>query len=158
MNGNPPVPEVECVDAGKGQAMAGLVPQEEGLIIQAVSPNPVQCGDIFFLKASGAVEDLELDIRELLKALPTKTDIQQLISAVEQSCQQAVEGLREDTRVLGHRVEALENGHEAIVQAAVDIQDTAKYHEEILNSHRDQLDDYENRDHRHNIRIKGDLK
>lgn len=66
-----------------------------------------------------------------------------------------MENLREDTRALGHRVELLENSHEAVVQAVADIQDTAKYHEEALNFYRDQLDDYENRDRRQNIRIKG---
>lgn len=90
---------------------------------------------------------------ELLKAHPTKTDIQE--HAVEQSCQQAVEGIREDIHVLGHRVETLENGHEAVVQAVADIQDTAKYHEEVLNLYRDQLDDHENKDRRQNIHIKG---
>lgn len=81
--------------------------------------------------------------------------MQQLISALEQSCQQAVEGLREETRVLGHRVETLENSHEAVAQAVADIQDTVKYHEEVLNLYKDQLDDYENRDRRQNICIKG---
>lgn len=52
-----------------------------------------------------------MDIMKLLRALPTKADIQQLISAVEQSCQQAVESLREDTKALGHRVENLENSN-----------------------------------------------
>lgn len=93
-----------------------------------------------------AEEGTDLDIRELLRALPTKADIQQLITAVEQSCQQAVEGLREDTQALGHRVEALENGHEAMAQAVADVQDITNHHEEVLNSYRDQLDDYDNRD------------
>lgn len=42
-----------------------------------------------------------------------------------------------------------------MVQVVADIQDTVKYHEEVLNFYRDQLDDYENRDRRQNIRIKG---
>lgn len=125
--------------------------------VRTVSPNPVQCGDDLSLRlwGGGGAEGLELDIRELLRALPSKTDIQQLISAVEQSCQQAVEGLREDTLALGHRVETLENGHEAMMQVVEDIQDTTKYHAEVLNSYKDQLDDYENRDRRQNICIKG---
>lgn len=38
-----------------------------------------------------------------------------------------------------------------------DVQDTIKNHEDVLNSnsYRDQLDDYENRDRRQNIHIKG---
>lgn len=100
-------------------------------------------------------EYTEMDIRELLWALPTNTDIQQLISAVEQSCLQAVEGLREDTQALGHRVEKVENDQEVMVHAVADVQDAIKNHEDVLNSYRDQLNDYENRDRRQNIRIKG---
>lgn len=100
-------------------------------------------------------EDTERDIRELLRALPTKMDIQQLISAVEQSCLQAVEGLREDIRDLGHRVEKVENDRDVMIHAVADVQDAIKNHEDVLNSYRDQLDDYENRGKRQNIRIKG---
>ncbi|PIN95547.1 hypothetical protein AB205_0089160, partial [Aquarana catesbeiana] len=44
---------------------------------------------------SGNEQDFR-DIRELIRALPTKTDIQELISTVERSCKQAVEDLREE--------------------------------------------------------------
>lgn len=36
-----------------------------------------------------------------------------------------------------------------------DVQDNTKYQEEILKSYMDQLDDFENRDRRQNIRIRG---
>lgn len=68
---------------------------------------------------------------------------------------QAVESLKEDIWALGHRVEKVESEQEAIVHAAADVQDTIKKNEEVLNSYRDQLDDYENRGRRQNIRIKG---
>lgn len=57
---------------------------------------------------NGQKENTDRDIWELLRALPTKNDIQQLISAVEQSCLQAVESLKEDIWALGHRVEKME--------------------------------------------------
>lgn len=41
------------------------------------------------------------------------------------------------------------------MQAVADIQDFTKHHEEVFNSYRDQLDDYENRDRCQNIRIRG---
>lgn len=93
------------------------------------------------------------DIRDLLRALPTKTDIQQLIATVERSCKQAVEDLREEVVAVGNRVEVLEIGQEETTQAVGNFQDTVKHHKELLNFYRDQLDDFENRDHRENIRI-----
>lgn len=72
----------------------------------------------------GGVGDAEMDIREPLRALPTKADIQQLISAVEQACQQAIEDLRKDTRALGHRVESVEEIQEAMTQAVEEVQDS----------------------------------
>lgn len=90
-----------------------------------------------------------------MRALPTKTDIQQLISALEQSCLQAVEGLKGRTPGLWDTIEKVENDQEVMVHAVADVQDAIKNHEDVLNSYRDQLDDYENRDRRQNICIKG---
>lgn len=153
----PPGSEEESVGAGMGKNVDGPGSPGEGSVAQTKTPSfvPIQYGDKLSVGTGGGLEGLELDIRELLRSLPTKSDIQELISAVEQSCQQAVENLREDTRAMGHRVESLENSHEAVVQAVADIQDTVKQHEEALNFYRDQLDDYENRDCRQNIPIKG---
>lgn len=95
-----------------------------------------------------------VDLKEHLRALPTKNDIQLLITAVETSCKQAVEGLREHIGALGHRVEEMETGQEAIRQAVVDVQDITKNHEEVLNSLLDQMDNHENRDCRQNIHIR----
>ncbi|XP_073462226.1 uncharacterized protein [Aquarana catesbeiana] len=103
----------------------------------------------------GQKANSERNIWELLKALPTKNDIQQLIKAVEQSCMQAVASLKEDIRDLGHRVEVAEKEQETITQEVVDVQESIRKYEEILNSYREQLDEYENRDRRQNIRIKG---
>ncbi|PIO27508.1 hypothetical protein AB205_0191200, partial [Aquarana catesbeiana] len=105
---------------------------------------------------NGQSTDPERDIWDLLKALPTKNDIQQLINAVEQSCMQAVESLKDDIRDLGYRVEeGMEKEQETTVQVVAYVQESMKKYEEILNSYRDQLDEYENRDRRQNIRIKG---
>lgn len=41
------------------------------------------------------------------------------------------------------------------IPAVVDVQDTIKYHEETLNTYRDHLDHFENRDRRQNIRTRG---
>lgn len=101
------------------------------------------------------VTEAEWDIREHIRALPTKADIQQLIAAVELYCKQAVEGLREDTVALGHRVEAVETSHDDIMQVVTAIQDTTKHHEEVLNPLLDQIDNHENRDWRQNIHING---
>lgn len=136
-------------DVGPGPGL-----QEDNQTLPANNLNPKN-GERWPPGLAKQMEDIEMDIRELLRALPTKTDIQQLISAMEQSCLQAVEGLREDTWALGHRVEKVENDQEAMVHAVADVQDAIKKHEDVLNSYRDQLDDYENRDRRQNIRIKG---
>lgn len=61
---------------------------------------------------------------------------------------------RAQGRIHGYRVDSLESGHEVMVQAVEDVQDTIKNNEEVLNSYRDQLDDYENRDRWQNIHIK----
>lgn len=99
MNRTPPGSEEESVEAGMGRNVDGPGSPGEGSIEQIKNPSstPIQYGDNPSLRAGGGLEGLELDIRELLKALPTKSYIQELISAVEQSCQQAVESLREDT-------------------------------------------------------------
>lgn len=89
-------------------------------------------------------------MKTLLTNFKSRADIQQLIAAVERSRKQAVEELREDTAELGYRVE---KGQEEILQVIADVQDTTKYHEEILNTYMNQLDDFENRDRRQNIRI-----
>lgn len=47
------------------------------------------------------VADRDWDLREHLQALPTKADLQQLIAAVELSCKQVIDGMREDTAALG---------------------------------------------------------
>lgn len=104
---------------------------------------------------TGQSVDPERDIWGLLKALPTKSDIQQLINAVEQSCMQAVASVKKDVRDLGYRVEGMEKEQEVIIQAVTETQESMKKYEETLNAYRDQLDEYENRDKRQNIRIKG---
>lgn len=78
--------------------------------------------------------NIEWDIKENVKALLTKADIQQLIATVEKSCKQAVEELGEEVVAVGNRVEAIENGQEEIIQAVADVQDTTKYCEEIINN------------------------
>lgn len=70
------------------------------------------------------------------------------------SYKQAVEGLREDTAALGHRVETVETGQEDIIQTMEAIQDATRHYEEVLNSLLDQLYDYENRDRHQNIHIR----
>lgn len=45
-----------------------------------------------------------------------------------------MEGLEGGYTAMGHRVESLENGHEVMVQAVADVQDTIKNHEDVLNS------------------------
>lgn len=129
-----------------------LLVHNQTLMHDQMSP---QKGDRRSQGLNGQSVDSERDIWELLRALPTKNYIQQLINAVEQSCLQAVESLKEDIRDLGHRVEKVENEQETIVHAVEDIQDSIKKYEEVLNSYRDQLDEYENRDRRQNICIKG---
>lgn len=153
-----PLPGEDVAVTEGSQAMAGpsYSPsiQRDNLSPQATSP-PLVGGERRPPSLRGEVEDTEMDIRELLRALPTRADIQQLITAVEQACQQAVEDLREDTRALGHRVESMEKSQEVMVQVVADVQDSVKDHEDALNSYKDQLDDYENRDRRQNIRIRG---
>lgn len=90
-----------------------------------------------------------------MTSLPTKNDIQSLISAVELSCKQMVEGIREDTIALGRRVEEIEINQDDIKQAVVDTQEVVKKYEEKLNFLLDQIDDQENRTRRQNIRIRG---
>lgn len=137
------------LDAG---SCPGLQEDNQTLMLNNLSPKN---GERRPPGLSKQLEDPEMDSRELLRVLPAKMDIQKLISAVEQSCLQVVKGLKEDTRALGHRVEKLENDQEAMVHVVVDVQDVIKKHEDVLNSYRDQLDDYENRERRQNIRIKG---
>lgn len=86
----------------------------------------------------------EWEIKEHIRALPTKADIQQLIATVEHLCKQAVEELREELGEVGNRVEVIENDQEKIIQIILDIIDITKYHEEALNTYRDQFDDFEN--------------
>lgn len=100
---------------------------------------------------SGNEQDFR-DIRELIRALPTKTDIQELISTVERSCKQAVEDLREEIVAVRNRVEVLEE--DQIKQAMGEVQEIIKQQEDMLNAYRDQLDDIRNRDRRQNIRIR----
>lgn len=75
---------------------------------------------------NGQSTDPERDIWDLLRALPTKNDSQQLINAVEQSCLQAVESLKEDIRGLGHRVEKMEKEQETTVHVVADVQESIK--------------------------------
>lgn len=124
----------------------------QAVLYEQVSPKD---GDGRSQGRNGQSADPERDIWELLKALPTKNGIQQLINAVEQSCLQAVESLKEDIRDLGYRVEEMEKEQETTVHVVADVQESIKKYEEVLNSYRDQLDEYENRDRRQNIRIKG---
>lgn len=49
----------------------------------------------------------------------------------------------------------MENGQDDTKQVMAVIQDIIKHHEVVMNSLLDQLDDYENRDHRQNIHIRG---
>lgn len=98
---------------------------------------------------------VDWDLRECLRALPTKKDIRLLITAVEVSCKQVVEGLREDIAALGHRVEKVETGQDNIRQVVANTQAMTTYYERVLNTLMDQMDDHENRECLQNIRIKG---
>lgn len=86
--------------------------------------------------------------------MPTKTDIQQLIAAVELSCKQVIEGIKEETTALGHRVEAVETSQDEILHTIAALQETATHHENVLNSLLVQMDDYENWKRRQNIHIR----
>lgn len=124
----------------EGSVMSGL---EEARRITDTEIAEINCED----------RDIRDLIKELIKTLPSKTDIK-LISTVERSCKQAAEDLREEVTAVGNRVETLENNQEAIIHAVTNTQDTIKHQEELMNTYRDQLDDYENRDHRQNIKIR----
>lgn len=124
-------------------------------IQQLIPPTQIPALDQVISQAEVTSIDLDKELREHLRSLPTKNDIQLLISAVELSCKQMVDGLREDTIALGHRVEEMEISQDDIKQAVADTQEAVKNHEEKLNSLLDQMDDQENRDRRQNIRIQG---
>lgn len=144
-----PLLEGESVTKEEKQALAGRGYSTDPSWEKRETRSPAPRGE------AGEAEKEIKEIKDLLRALPTKTDIQQLISTVEQAFQQAVENLKEDTKALGHRVESLEDYYEATIQAVTEVQDSIKEHEDVLNLYKDQLDDYENRDRRQNIRIKG---
>lgn len=55
---------------------------------------------------------------------------------------------------VGNRVEVLENGQDEITQAVGEVHDIIKQQEDLMNTYRDQLDDFENRDCRQNIQIR----
>lgn len=55
---------------------------------------------------------------------------------------------------LNQRVETIENSQDDIRQAMVEVQDTIKNQEVVMNSLLDRLDDYENRNWRQNICIR----
>ena len=139
----------------------GVVTPEDEQARESLSPtNPQEEGrnnkDTTTEITNGQTDlKLDWDLREHIKALPTKNDIMQLISAVEASCKQAVEEIREEVGALGHRVEEWEMDQEDTRQAVVDLQEITKKHEEVLNSMLDQMDNYENRERRQNIRIRG---
>lgn len=63
--------------------------------------------------------------------------------------------MKSDTTVLGNLVEAMEVGHEDNSQAVDLLRDRAHRHDSMMESLLLQLDDYENRERRQNICIRG---
>lgn len=102
-------------DPGSGHSASRANSQGTGSALQVQSPSTLLVGDQLSSEIDLAVIGTDWDIREHIRALPNKEYIQQLIAAVEQSCKQAVEGLREDTVALLHVVEVMENCQEYIV-------------------------------------------
>lgn len=66
--------------------------------------------------------DRDWDLREHIRALPTKQNISLLIAMVETNFKTALEQLKSDTTALGHQVETLETGHEDVLQVMEGLQ------------------------------------
>uniref|UniRef100_A0A8C5M280 L1 transposable element RRM domain-containing protein n=1 Tax=Leptobrachium leishanense TaxID=445787 RepID=A0A8C5M280_9ANUR len=102
---------------------------------------------------SGASADIEL--RDILRNLPTKRDLTTQLSVVERNVNGRIEALSSDIKHLGGRILDLEEDRDSLFTHVehlnVQVAEQAKH---LTNLHR-HLDDIDNRGRRNNIRIKG---
>ena len=95
------------------------------------------------------------DIRSHILSLPTKADLERFAHTVEKALRQDIADLQVDTAHLGGRVETLENQWEETTPALQALTEHCKRQDRRLEALLDQMDDFENRSRRVNIRIRG---
>lgn len=95
------------------------------------------------------------DICSHILTLPTKADLELFAHRVEKALRQDIEALQADTAHLRGRVEALETQWEETTPAIQALTEICKMQDHRINSLLDQMDDFENRSCRVNIRIRG---
>lgn len=88
-------PGWDSVSASQGLTRRGD-DDSDTQIQQLITPTQIPSLDQAISQSEVTSIDLDKELREHLRSLPTKNDIQLLISAVELSSKQMVDGLRED--------------------------------------------------------------
>ena len=95
------------------------------------------------------------DLRQHLLSLPTREDLDRFVTRVEKAFKQDIDQLKADTTQLGNRLESLEQIVDEALPTIAKLGDKCAAQDYQIEALLTQLDDYENRSRRSNIRIRG---
>lgn len=95
------------------------------------------------------------DLKQHTWSLPTRYHLEHFACRVEKAFRQNIEQLKVDTTHLGSRLETLEQKVEDTIPAITQLRDKCMAQDQRIETLISQLDDYENRSRRSNIRIRG---
>uniref|UniRef100_A0A8C5PME2 Uncharacterized protein n=1 Tax=Leptobrachium leishanense TaxID=445787 RepID=A0A8C5PME2_9ANUR len=103
----------------------------------------------------GPPETEETSIRDILRSLPTKEDMEALMRRMETAWESRWEHMSQDVLHLGSRIQGLEDSKDQHDDRVLALEQQVSAHSKYFTQLRRDLDDVDNRGRRNNLRIRG---
>ncbi|CAH2325044.1 Hypothetical predicted protein [Pelobates cultripes] len=100
-------------------------------------------------------EPRDLELRDLIKNLPSKTDLAAMINKLEASFHAKMEAVNSDLQQIKHRVTDLEEEKDVQQSQMLHFSSVMDSHMHFMTDIQRQLDDLDNRGRRNNLRVRG---
>uniref|UniRef100_A0A803K9I3 L1 transposable element RRM domain-containing protein n=1 Tax=Xenopus tropicalis TaxID=8364 RepID=A0A803K9I3_XENTR len=104
---------------------------------------------------SESESDCEEDIRSYLKCLPSKAEIKNMLQELTTAIRDEMRDLKKDVISLSARTDTMEKNHEKLIKHNTYLHKTVHNQAEKIDELERQMEDFENRSRRINIRIRG---